>query len=61
MTPILIRCANTYCENVVTKIGETCPECKARERMTETPELREKQERIERWRRHKKNRKDGEE
>lgn len=32
MSPLLIRCANTRCENVVDEIGKLCPECQRRER-----------------------------
>ena len=59
MSPLLIRCANTRCENVVDEIGKLCPECQRREQMTEPQDLREKKKRIDAWNRHKNNKKKG--
>lgn len=50
-------CSNTQCENMTDEPNTLCDDCKRRERLTETPENRDRAERAKRWERHKANRK----
>ena len=65
MSPTLIRCSNTFCENVVSKLGERCDECKQRagvvDRLLDRLETDEqKQKRREKRKKDNDHRKDGE-
>ena len=65
MSPILIRCSNTYCDNTVAKLGDRCDECKQRagviDRLLDRLETDEqKQARREKRKRDNQHRKDGE-
>ena len=56
------QCSNLHCKNYDEHATKPCHDCQERERLTETPENRERQKRIDAWKRHKEhNRKEGEE
>lgn len=60
MSPMIIQCANTWCNNYVNKLGDICDECKRRE--TQVKQSDEKSERTRRWvHRHNKNKRKEEE